>query len=166
MTRIQTPLTSEPDEEMYQAYVGTGWSHYRRAFALLRRQSPFGAWNWAAAVIPFWLAYRKMFGLQIVVALAYARVSSIAMALLRGLGPTRAMLAAQLGSFALMGIALGLVGDYLVYWRARRAALKAATTHYSRRRILAQLRRSGNVSLGRATVVSLLTLMILGIAVS
>ncbi len=166
MTRTQTPVTTEPDEEMYRAYVGTGWSHYGRAFALLRRQAPFGAWNWAAALVPFWLAYRKMFGLQIVFALAWARVSTLAVPLLRGLGPVRSVLAAHLMSFAVMALAGGLLGDYLVYWRARRAALKAATTTYSRRRVLARLRRDGNVSVGRAAVVSLLTLIILGVAVS
>lgn len=158
------PATIEPDEELFRAYVGSGWSHYRRGFARLRRQAPLGAWNWAAALVPFWLAYRKMFGLQIMFALAYARLSTMVMSLLRGLGPVRAVLAAHVMSFTLMAIALGLVGDSLVYGRARRAALKAATTTYSRRRVLAQLRRHGNVSVGRAAMVSLAALLMLRLA--
>ena len=161
----QTSAISEPDEELFRAYVGSGWTHYRRGFALIRRQAPFGTWNWAAALAPFfWLAYRKMYVLQVLIALAYAWVRSTATSLLRGLGPVRAVLAAHLMTFVLMAMALGLLGDYLVYWRARQAALRAATTSYSRRRVLAQLRRHGNVSVGRAAMVSLATLLILRLA--
>ncbi|HEY2805870.1 MAG TPA: hypothetical protein VGI92_08430 [Gemmatimonadales bacterium] len=165
MTRSKAELAAEPDEELFEAYVGCGWSHYRRGFALISRRAPFGAWNWAAALVPFWLAYRKMFGLQIIAAMGYAGLSSMAATRFRGLGVGQAELAAHVVSCALVALAGGLLGDYLVYWQARRATRKAATTSFSRRQVLALLRTRGNVSLGRAAFVSLLALLVLRVAI-
>lgn len=47
------------DEPLFKAFIGPGWErHYRAAFEQAAAGRSFG-WNWAAALVPGWLAYRR-----------------------------------------------------------------------------------------------------------
>ena len=58
------------DDPRLAAFVGAGWeSHYRRSFAAIgASRSPLrGCWNWAAALVPFWSAARRLWLYQVFV---------------------------------------------------------------------------------------------------
>ncbi len=49
------------DEPLFAAYVGASWHEFYRArFAARAATGRSWSWNWAAALVPFWLSFRRM----------------------------------------------------------------------------------------------------------
>lgn len=59
-----TPRANGPisdDEPLFAAFVGANWPEFYRArFAARDTTKRSWSWNWAAALVPFWLSFRRM----------------------------------------------------------------------------------------------------------
>lgn len=126
MTGDAAPPPQAPDEGLLAAYVGPRWdSYYRARFAALASAQGwrrFIAWNWAAALAPFWFAYRRRVDLQLAWSILFFPVwlgvigvfNQDVRSLLDPLGPF-------LITYVLIGTLQGLAGTGAVYRRARLA---------------------------------------------
>jgi hypothetical protein len=145
-------ISGSPDEALLAAFVGPNWnSHYRDSFAALTAVrsgervglgSPF---NWAAMLVPFWLAYRKFVLLQVGAMIAFLALMVAAILMtepLRNDGWGAAVLA-----YLALGALQGFGGDPLLHRRALRALRRVAVAGLEGDAALTRLRRMGGVSL-------------------
>lgn len=142
----------QPDEELLPAFVGPQWErHYRARFDALRdARGPrqYLSWNWAAALVPFWHAYRRLGKLQAAWTLLLAGVT---MVIIRACDvdmriPLFLPVGPLLISWIVVGVAQGLLGDRGVYHEALRATHGQPNTPAAREEALALVRRRGGVS--------------------
>lgn len=156
-TPVPPATVGASHEELLAAFVGRNWErHYRDRFRRLQERPGALTWNWAAALVPFWLAYQRRVGLQVLSATAVILAVSWIVA--------TAELHVQLfplvpvGPFAIaylvISVVHGLIGDRLVHGRAD-GALPKALGHRDRERALAAMRTSARSGLDDAIVVLL-----------
>ena len=118
----------DPDERLLAAYIGPQWERYYRARFAHFRAYPWRpiAWNWAAALVPFWPVYRNVgaaFLIYILAAIGLLVVSSVVSA-----SVTNAVLYVSLSIVtvgAACGFLEGLLGTWLLYRQARTMVARA-----------------------------------------
>lgn len=143
--------TADP-ELLLAAFVGARWdSHYGHSFALLRAsRAPLrGSWNWAAALVPFWLASRRLWLHQLLVPVIGLGLYSALVGL--GIGWPAA---GGLGSLAASALK-GYWADRWLLAEAQRAVRGVAPEGGADAPALARIGKRGGVSLWRALVVPL-----------
>jgi hypothetical protein len=118
------------DEPLYAAAVGPNWTtYYRDRCAARAAGGPAWMWNWAAALIPFWMSFRR---LSIALPAHFAQVVGYVAIALFGhevLGPRWAVIlgvAIPIGATALLQ---GGLGTWLVARRTRAVAAAARRRH-------------------------------------
>ncbi len=143
-------------ESLLAAFVGPSWMrHYRRSFAALEADlNPLrGTWNWAAAFVPCWLAWRRL-GVHQLVACLLSVALFFFLVTLEGadVSPWTALAAA----YAAAGLVEGFWGDRWVLARALRAVSQAERTGAADDAALRRIARRGGTSLaGPVLVVAL-----------
>jgi hypothetical protein len=101
-----TELSEADRERLFEAFIGPNWQrHYRGSFAALRASRSWwrGHWNWAAALVPFWPAWRRLDGYQ---ALAFVVWCGLAWVLARLLVASDRD-AAHVAMLAFLAVAVG-----------------------------------------------------------
>jgi hypothetical protein len=132
------------DEALYAAFVGPSWERHYRASFRSRDGRGRHRFNWAAALVPFWLAWRGFWLLEIGAFLVY----SVLFGTVAGIWANDTSLWPLLAApWILVGLVEGVSGDLLVYSRARRAIERAHRKGLEGDAALAAVRRSGGVSL-------------------
>lgn len=137
-------------DALLAVFVGANWErHYRGSFAALRgNPSPLrGSWNWAAALVPFWLASRGLWLLQVFFPLVWLTLMG-------------ALLEAGLPSTLSAALALLPVAAAKGYWAdrgllvgAQRAIRGLGADELLDPKVAKRLARQGNPSLFRALVI-------------
>lgn len=118
------------DESLLAAVVGATWQEYYRArFAALAAGGGAWHWNWAAALVPFWMRFRRM-----PVAVAVYAVDVIAFAWITGrlqdeLGRPTALAVAAVVVLGGMSVAQGGLATAAYHAQARRAVARARRAH-------------------------------------
>jgi len=140
-------------DALLAAFVGAHWgSHYRRSFAVLRSgRAPLrGSWNWAAALVPFWLASRRLWAYQLLAPVVWA-------------GLTAALMSAGLGWAASVAVGLLAAAAMKGYWAdrwlledAQRVVRAVAPEGAADPGALVRIGKRGGVSLWRALFFPLL----------
>ncbi len=149
------------DDELLAAYVGPSWEHhYRASFTVADGQKRRFRFNWAAALVPMWLAWRHFWLFQLALILVYP-VLIIGVASL--LDWESNVLASAL---TVIGVAIleGASGDRLVHQRAMRVIQRVRTQGLAPDAELAAVRRAGSGSaVGVAVPAAILLLLGLGV---
>lgn len=132
------PPDAAPDEEaQLAALVGPGWErHYRAAFRHLAERPSEVTWNWAAALVPFWLAYRRHFVLQFLSCVAFVPLALWTDSVLESWHRVWSVwwdVAALALACVPLGVAQGLAADRLVRSRARSRLVAGAPPPAPRR---------------------------------
>lgn len=107
-------------EALYAAAVGPEWKrYYRPRFLAFEAGHWRPQWNWAAALVPFWTAYRKIdAGVLVVLLFLYGTVS-LTLWLEGFLDYIPALVIACVTVEVGLGVLQGLFGTWLVYRKAR-----------------------------------------------
>ena len=125
MDRTVTDAPFGADEPLYAAAVGPNWPYYRDRFAARAAGGSVWMWNWGAALIPFWMSFRR---LAIALPIHFLQIVGYAVIALfwqEALGPSSAVLAGIAFPIGVTGLLLGGLGTWLV-WRRTRAVVAAA----------------------------------------
>lgn len=147
---------SEADREpLLAAFVGQNWErHYRESFAALgASRSPWrGSWNWAAAVVPFWLTARRLLVHQVAAGFVWVALF-VALTLLFGESPF--LLPAAVVALLAVAAGEGFWGDRWLLARARQAVHAAMRQGADHSRMQADAKKRGGVSIGLAALLVL-----------
>lgn len=165
MSDDAAPPPAAPAEELLAAYVGPRWdSYYRARFAArdaARGWRRLASWNWAAALVPFWLAYRRRVDLQMGWAVLFVLVELGVIRLFNQ--DMRQGLHDPLGPFlityAFIGALQGFSGNGAVYREARLAIRHADAGGLGPAQATEVVRQRGGVS-GTGPLVCLLLLVL------
>jgi hypothetical protein len=117
----EQPQAPPPDERLNALYVGRHWCPYYQARfdRFVANGGRFEAtWNWAAALVPGWLLYRKLW----LAAVAWAGLGCVLGAIVGALailGVDGGMVAVIAG-VAMVLVSQGVCGNFLVFSRAQR----------------------------------------------
>jgi hypothetical protein len=129
----QQPLTAPgplgADEPLLAAAVGANWDYYRPRFAARAAGGPWWMWNHAAALVPFWMSFRR---LDVSLAVHFIQVLGFAVIAQLGSEAVGAGTATVLGLVIPLGVTAALQGGFgtsQVYRLARRAVAIARRQH-------------------------------------
>lgn len=144
-------------DALLAAFVGAHWeSHYRRSFAVLRAgRAPLrGSWNWAAALVPFWLASRRLWAYQLLVPVVWAGLAAALMS--AGLGWAAPVALGFLAAAAMKGY----WADRWLIEDAQRVVRAVAPEGVADPGALVRIGKRGGVSLWRALFFPLLYVVV------
>ncbi len=148
------------EEPLYASFIGPNWpSYYRPRFERFARGGGPIAWNWAAALVPFWLQYRKR-GIGTLAAILFILATAWTGSITRWyLGETNIPLSIAL-VYAVFGLVQGAFGTRWLYRAARREveALRGSGATAADERLVRQAPRGD----ARAYAVHALGVLILG----
>lgn len=152
------PPDAPQDEELLAAFIGPSWrSHYQQSFT--ERAAVPGRWyrfNWAAALAPFWLAWRGLWLLQLASMLAFVLLA-VAVALLTDDNQGWMSL---LVAYAVLGAGIGTGADALLHARATRRLARIRARGLGPDEALRAMRRAGGVSVLGVILLPLIALLI------
>jgi len=126
---LTPPGTLGADEPLLAAYVGAKWDYYRPRFAARAAGGPRWMWNHAAALVPFWMSFRR---LDVSLAVHFLQILGFAVIAQLATDAVGAGAATVLGLAAPLGVTAVLQGGFgtsQVYRLARRAVATARRRH-------------------------------------
>ena len=162
----------ELDEHLLAAYIGPNWEpYYRERFARFREEPRRRmAWNWAAALVPFWPVYRNLdatIPLYFAAAVALVGVSGFWFDYFTS---AHLYVAASLLTVgAACGAIEGLFGTWALHHKARTAVARARRRAGSDEAALLRLRRGygpGSIPAALSFLVSSAVLLYLAVALA
>jgi len=124
-----TPEPLGPDEPLLAAYVGANWDYYRPRFTARAAGGSRWMWNHAAALVPFWMSFRRLdvsLAVHFVQVVGFATIAQLATDAVGAGTATVLELAIPLGVTAVLQ---GGFGTSQVYRLARRAVATARRRH-------------------------------------
>lgn len=126
---LTPPGSLGPDEPLLAAYVGANWDYYRPRFAARAAGGSRWMWNHAAALVPFWMSYRRLdvaLAIHFVQVLGFAVIAQLTSDAVGAGTATVLGLAVPLGATAVLQ---GGFGTSQVHRLARRAVAAARRRH-------------------------------------
>lgn len=150
------------NDEVMVAYVGPGWhQHYKASFAR-RIRDEWYAFNWAAALVPLWLAWRRLWIAQL---LSWITVAGLALALNQLELLHQPAWLPWVIAIVPVALAAGFAGDALVHLRAHRVIRRVRARHLTGETALTAIRKAGSVSLLAPLVLASLVALLLFVVV-
>ncbi len=134
-------------ERLLAAFIGRNWDrHYRASFAALRAGRPDlrARWNWAAALVPLWFAWRGLYLAQVAVCVA---VPVLFMILVHDVLTFGSDWISWASVYAVLGIVEGYWGDRWLLARADRYLARVPSDGATDDAILKHLAKQGGGSL-------------------
>jgi len=126
---LTAPGSLGPDEPLLATYVGANWDYYRPRFAARAAGGAWWMWNHAAALVPFWMSFRRLdvsLAVHFVQVVGFAAIAQLATEAVGAGTATVLGLAIPLGVTAFLQ---GGCGTSQVYRLARRAVATARRRH-------------------------------------
>jgi len=159
------------DEALFATYVGPNWERYYRARFQARAagQGPW-AWNWAAALVPFWMSFRRLQGALVIYGIASLAIVGCTSLLQGALGQEVALVLSTGLVPAVLAVLQGGFANAVYFSQAGRA-VNAARRRYgadatrTAQELARKAPRLGGLHVAGRIVLSTLLLVILGLIV-